>query len=114
MAVVRLSALLAQLERDLTLSTTDLLAALAIDGRTLERWRHDAAFPQREARARLDRLEALRDTLRTLFADEAAMQAWMRTESRYLGGLTPAEVIRAGRLDRAEAAAEALASGAFI
>jgi len=114
MAVVGLSATLARLEHDLTLTTTDLIAALAIDARTLDRWRHNDSFPQREARARLEQLDRLRTTLLELFTDEQALHTWMRTQSRYLSGLTPAEVIRAGRLDRAEAAAEALAAGAFI
>ena len=114
MAVLRLSEVLARLEHDLTLSDADLVAALAIDMRTLDRWRNDASFPQREARARLDRLEQIRGNLLDLFTDEQAVRTWMRTESRYLGGLTPAEVIRASRLDRVEAAVMALASGAFI
>jgi len=114
MAVTRLSEVLARLEHDLTLSDADLIAALAIDGRTLGRWRNDLSFPQHEARARLDRLERIRNDLLDLFTEEQAVQTWMRTESRYLGGLTPAEVIRASRLDRVEAAAMALASGAFI
>ncbi len=34
--------------------------------------------------------------------------------NRYLGGLTPAEAVRVGRTDRAEAALEALDSGVFV
>ena len=114
MAIVRLGEVLARLEHDLTLSDADLVAALAIDVRTLDRWRNDVSFPQREARTRLDKLEQIRSDLLDLFTDEQAVRTWMRTESRYLGGLTQAEVIRASRLDRVEAAATALASGAFI
>jgi hypothetical protein len=45
------------------------------------------------------------------FESSDVARTWLHSESRYLGGLTPAGAIRVGRLDRAEAALEALDSG---
>jgi hypothetical protein len=52
--------------------------------------------------------------LRETFDSAEAIRGWLNAENRYLGGLTPAEAVRAGRVDRVEAALEALDSGVFI
>jgi hypothetical protein len=49
-----------------------------------------------------------------LFGAPDRVQAWLRADSRYLGGLSPLDALRAGRIDRVEAAVEALASGIFL
>jgi transcriptional regulator with XRE-family HTH domain len=114
MAVIDLGELLTLLSQDLALSDSDLLGALEVDARTLDRWRNNETYPQRDARMRLDRLHKFDLQLRETFSDEEAMRAWMTTDNRYLGLLQPREVARAGRLDRLEAALEALNSGAFV
>lgn len=114
MAVLDLGSLLLMLRHDLTLSDTDLIGALDIDARTLGRWRKSDCYPQKEARTRLDRLMHIHERLVDFFTDAQTVRFWMRADSRYLGGLKPAEVLRAGRIDRVEAALEALASGAFV
>jgi len=43
--------------------------------------------------------------------DEA--REWLDSESMYLGWLTPAEVLRAGRIDRASADLSGLAGGIY-
>ena len=48
------------------------------------------------------------------FEGRDAVRRWFRSESRYLGGMTPAEAVRVGRLDRVGAALEALDSGVFL
>jgi uncharacterized protein (DUF2384 family) len=106
--------LLADLVQDLALTDADLCGALGIDARTLHRWRNSETYPQHEARSRLDRLAAFDVQMQDTFATEEARRTWMTTDSRYLGGLQPHEALRAGRLDRVEAALEALNSGAFI
>jgi len=106
-AVVRLS-------RDLGFSTATLAQATGTSPRTVERWRTGETLPQRDARRRLATLLALEARLRETFDSPAAIRAWLNAENRYLGGLTPAEAVRAGRIDRAEAALEALDSGIFI
>lgn len=61
-----------------------------------EKWLSDAlgeTHPQRTARERL---------------------AELLEPSRYLGGIRPAEAIRAGRADRVEAALDVLDSGVFV
>ena len=39
---------------------------------------------------------------------------WLRCPSRYLSGMTPLEALRAGRVDRAEAALGALDAGIYL
>ena len=66
------------------------------------------------ARSRLDRLVALLQHLQQTFTTQEAVRSWMHTDNRYLALLKPAEVARAGRIDRIEAALEALDSGIFV
>jgi uncharacterized protein (DUF2384 family) len=114
MTVLDLGTVLSSLEHDLTLSDKILTAVLDVDARTLDRWRKGDCYPQKEARARIDRLMAIHRRLVDFFTEKQYVRSWMRTDSRYLGGLKPAEVLGAGRIDRVEAALEALASGAFV
>jgi uncharacterized protein (DUF2384 family) len=103
-----------RLEEGLGLSTVELATALGISARTLERWRAGETHPQREARVRLAALVALDRRLQETFDTPEAVRSWLRAGSPYLGGLTPVEVLRAGRPDRVEAALEALDSGVFV
>lgn len=102
------------IERGLGLSGSELAAALGSSPKTVERWRSGQTYPQHEARERLARLLALVEHLGETFRDRETAHSWLRTGSFYLGGLTPAEVLHAGRADRVEAALEALDSGVFI
>jgi putative toxin-antitoxin system antitoxin component (TIGR02293 family) len=103
-----------RLEEDLGLTRGELAAALDATPRTLERWRAGATHPQRDARQRLAALLNLDEHLRDTFTDREAAREWLRAPSPYLGGLTPADALRAGRADRVEAALEALDSGIFV
>lgn len=103
-----------RLESDLGLSAEDLTGALSIDRRTLKRWISGETYPQREARRRLVDLLALRQRLCDAFAGPDGAREWLHASSRYLGGITPAEALRSGRLDRVEAAFEVLESGIFV
>lgn len=106
-AVVRLS-------RDLGFSTATLARATGTSPRTVERWRTGATWPQRDARRRLAALLALDRRLRETFDSPDAIRAWLHAENRYLGGLRPADAVQVGRVDRVEAALEALDSGVFV
>ncbi len=114
MALIDLGDMLTALANDLALTDSDLNGVLGVDARTLDRWRKGESYPQRNARARIERLTAFNERIHDTFSDNEAIRAWMTTDSRYLGGLKPAEVARASRLDRVEAALEALNSGVFI
>ena len=103
-----------RLEEDLGLSKGELAAALGATPRTLERWRTSTTHPQRDARQRLAALLNLDEHLRDTFTGWEAAREWLRAPSPYLGGLTPADALRAGRADRVEAALEALDSGVFV
>src|SRR5437764_373311 len=102
------------LDSELGLSTDDIAGALATDPRTIERWRSGGTYPQRDARRRLASLLQLRLRLLDTFRTPSDARLWLQTQSRYLSGLTPADVLRVGRVDRVEAALEALDSGIFL
>ncbi|MGH2584994.1 MAG: antitoxin Xre/MbcA/ParS toxin-binding domain-containing protein, partial [Dehalococcoidia bacterium] len=86
----------------------DLLTqALGVDRRTFERWRSGERYPQHEARRKLAALAALHTHLLDTFEAVEAAREWLHTDSRYLGGMKPADAIRADRIDRVEAALEA-------
>ena len=102
------------LQRGMGLSDDELADALGTSQRTLQRWRGGAVHPRQLARQRLTDLLGLQERVRETFADPEAVRHWLHSESRYLGGITPAEAIRAGRLDRAETTLEALDSGVFL
>lgn len=103
-----------ELESDLDLTSNDIAIALSADRRTVDRWRTGQTYPQHEMRRRLSQLWGLRTRLRETFSSPEAVRTWMRTPNRYLAGLTPLNALHAGRLDRVEAAVEALDSGVFL
>lgn len=102
------------LERDLGISVETIAAALDVDRRTAERWRANQTVPQGQARARLAELLALRDQLLRMLGTSERAQKWLRTSSRYLGGFTPEEALKAGRLDRVRADLDGLAAGVYL
>jgi len=103
-----------QLSRDFALSAQELAGALDASPRTIERWRKSETYPQHETRQRLAVLIGLDRRLRETFEATNAIRDWLHLPSRYLGGLTPADAIRVGRVDRVDAALEALESGVFV
>ncbi len=111
-----------QLERGLGLSRSELAGTLGASPRTVERWsggaverwRTGETHPQRGTRRSLAALVALDRRLRETFEDAEAGRAWLHANSRYLGGMTPAYAVRVGRVDRVEAALEALDSGILV
>jgi hypothetical protein len=102
------------LERDLGISIDTISLALGVDRRTIERWRANQTVPQSQTRERLGDLVALRDQLARVFETPEVAQAWLRSSSRYLGGITREEALRAGRLDRVRAALEGLLAGVYL
>lgn len=59
-------------------------------------------------------LLALEERLWDTSSNREAVREWISTPSRYLGGLTPAEAVRVGRMDRVKAALDAPESGVII
>ena len=105
---------LAALEEGIGLSEDELAQALGTSRRTLQRWRTGTAYPQQAMRQRLAELLQLYERIRETFEGPDAPRVWFHSPSRYMGGVTPAEAVRVGRLDRAVAALEALDSGVFL
>jgi hypothetical protein len=111
---IALDRFLHEISTTLRLSDADLAGAVQASPRTVERWRARTTFPQHEARRRLDALDALADQLRESLETSEAITSWLNTDNGYLGGIKPIEALRIGRLDRVEAALEALDSGVFV
>ena len=112
--VADLHAVITDLERTLDIADDVIAGAVGVDPRSVGRWRVGETFPQKGPRARLDQLSNLKVRLYETFSSAEAVQAWMHTNSRYLGHLKPAEAARAGRLDRVIAALDAFDAGLFI
>lgn len=102
------------LERDLGVPLETIALALAVDRRTVERWRANQSVPQGKTRQRLGELVALRDRLLQMFGTRDTAREWLGARSRYLGGFTPAEALKAGRLDRVRADLDGLAGGVYL
>jgi transcriptional regulator with XRE-family HTH domain len=105
--------LLALFEREMGLTPAELASALGVSPRTISRWRSGETLPQRAARTRLAELDDLNRRLHETFEDEA-VAVWLRAPNRFLGYVTPAEMLRLGRFDRVEAALEVIDSGIFL
>jgi hypothetical protein len=106
--------LIESLERDLGVSTEIIARAVEVDRRTVERWRANTSVPQGKTRQNLKDLVDLRDELLTIFGTSTAAQEWLRAGSLYLGGFTPEEALKAGRIDRVRADLEGLAAGVYL
>lgn len=102
------------LERDLGLSLEAIALAVDVDRRTVERWRTNHSVPQGKTRERLAALVALRDQLVEMFGTAETARQWLGASSRYLGGFSPYEALRAGRLDRVQADLDGLAAGIYL
>lgn len=105
---------LRRLWADTGLTDDELGPALGVTPRALARWRTGASYPQHAARARLARLLQFDERIRVPFEGDEAVRQWLRAENTTLGLLTPAEVLRAGRLDRVEATLTALEAGIVV
>lgn len=99
---------------DLGLTMKDLQVILDTTPRNINRWLDEQAYPQHEARRRLAALMAFHRHLGETFTAMEGARDWLRCPSRYLSGLTPLEAMRAGRVDRAEAALGALDAGVYL
>ena len=102
------------LEEVLGLSSKELAYVMGTDPRTIDRWRKEESYPQREARGRLADLVRLSQIIAEAFEDLQSAREWLSTPSRYIGGLRPIEAIRARRVDLAESAIGAMQAGVFI
>jgi hypothetical protein len=105
---------------DLGMEDRDLRVIFDVEQRSIEKWLTGETIPQRETRRRLNELAVLHHHLGETFTSYEGARLWLRSSSRYLAGLTPLQVLRAGdaehitSVERIEEALEALDSGAFL
>ena len=109
-----LAQVLDRLGRDLGLSPAELATVLNTTSAETAGWRAGAGGPPDEVGERLTKLRELYWRLCDTFNPPAIIPAYLRTGLPYLGGLTPADALLAGRVDRVEAALDALDHGIFV
>ncbi len=114
MVSLSMSVQIRELLQSLGVDETTFALAVGVNARTVKRWLTDNDVPQKDARKRLDELERVNEHLYQTFTNATAAQLWVQTDNRYLGGLTPRDALRGGRIDRVEAALVALDYGAFV
>jgi hypothetical protein len=114
MSILNYGPIVEELESDLGLSTVTLAQALEVDRRTIERWQGNRSVPQGKTRERLAELIELRDYMVGLLGSADSARAWLKAESLYLGGFTPEEALKAGRMDRVRADLDGLAAGIYL
>ncbi len=91
----------------------DLAAVIGVDQSTLYRWRHGESVPRPLAVSRLAQLDELVQMLQRLFAGPDLARTWLKTATpEMLGGDTPLDTMRAGRIDRVLTLLHFLARGA--
>lgn len=95
---------IAEIQGSLGITLDELAQALSVDPRTMARWARGVVFPQHESRQRLDAVLDLARNVASFFATSDDGHGWLRDPNRYLGGISPLEALRAGRVDRARAA----------
>ena len=99
-AALDLDALDATREK-LRLDWEDLAATLGVDQSTLYRWRQRESSPRPVYRSRLQQVGELVELLPRVFAGPDLAREWLRTaHPESLGGATPLELMRGGRIDR--------------
>lgn len=114
MSILESAPLIEDVERNLGLSVTTIAQALEVDRRTVERWRTNASLPQGKTRERLATLVALRDRIVAIMGTPDAARTWLHAPSAYLGGFTPEEALKAGRIDRVQADLDGFAAGIYL
>lgn len=113
-SILNCGPIIERLEQDLDLSTDVIARAVDVDRRTVDRWRANRSVPQGRTRERLAELVALRDRLLAITGSREAARVWLKASSRYLGGFTPEEALKTGRLDRVRADLDGLAAGVYL
>ncbi len=105
---------------DLGIEEKDLRAIFDAEQRSIEKWMRGETVPQKETRRRLNELAGLYQHLGETFTSYEGARLWLRAPSRYLAGLTPLQVLRAGdtehgsSVERLEESLEAFDSGVFL
>jgi len=107
-------AMVTDVVRVLGIDEETLALALSVNKRTIERWLEAGHRPQKEAEERLNALVEVKKHLDDTFDNPEAIHRWMQRDSRYLGGMSPRDALRAGRIDRVQGALIALDEGTFI
>src|SRR5215211_4764077 len=108
---ITLKPALDQLQHDLGLSSGELAQAIAVDRRTLERWASGDTFPRHAARDRLLALVALHSRLAALFETDGDLRTWLHRPLPFLGSMAPIDAVKVGRIERVDAALEAIDEG---
>lgn len=80
------------------ITQAELAQAVGASVRTIQNWTRGAATPRGRTAIRLVDVQHLVGELRDVYSDEA-IQIWLRSRNRNLGGQRPIELLAADRVD---------------
>jgi uncharacterized protein (DUF2384 family) len=111
---VVLSERIEKLMNALSLSPTELAAALGTQKNVVLGWLANNEYPSPETDARLEALRRLVRRLNSTFDSPETVRAWLRSRSAYLEGRQPKDVLITGDIEAVNGALNALDAGIFV
>lgn len=97
----------------LQLEWGEIAEIVGVDPSTLHRWRKGESRPRPMAWTRLAQVDELLQIIPRIFAGPDLARQWIRTSTpQSLGGATPIEIMKSGRIDRVLALLQFLGRGA--
>jgi hypothetical protein len=91
----------------------DVANMLAVRPETVSRWNQGKAYPHRDTEKVLLELEYIVDQLSGFYEPDAARH-WLFARQKLLGGVSPAELIRTGRIDEVLILVNQLRDGVYL
>ncbi len=104
---------LESIERKGAMRSVDVANLLGTRPETVSRWNQGKAFPRSEAERTLLDLEYLVDLLSEIYQPDEA-RLWFYSRQRLLGGTTPAEFVREGKIQELITAIDQLRDGVHV
>jgi hypothetical protein len=98
---------------DSSLSRSRVLGHVGTRPETVSRWNLGKTFPRSDAERTLLDLEYLVDLLSDIYQPEQA-RLWFYSRQKLLGGVAPAEMIRAGKIQQLITAVDQLRDGVHV
>lgn len=92
------------------ITQAELAHAVGASVRTVQNWSQGTATPRGKAALRLVDVQHLVGELRDVYSDEA-IQIWLRSRNRNLGGDRPIELLAEGRVDEVLAEVDNIVRG---
>ncbi len=91
----------------------DIAQLVASRPETVSRWNQGKAYPRRDAERIILELEFIVDQLADFYEPDEARQ-WIFARQKLLGGVSPAELIQSGKIDKVLRLVNQLRDGVHI